>query len=135
MSNSNNLGKEIKRLRKEIADLGAQDSAFHFVVGDANETAEAKLDRMKAEGTVQPGDTCQLITVPWIVRELKGSTYIPEGNPHDPLVDPGLPPPVQATTNWGEERDREQRWKDHVKKIDAAGERFDPDKKKSGGWC
>ena len=50
MSNSNNLGKEIKRLRKEIADLGAQDSAFHFVVGDANENAEAKLDAHEGRG-------------------------------------------------------------------------------------
>ena len=62
---------------------------------------------MRAAGKVQPGDTCQLINVPWVIYELKGSTYIPEGNPHDPLADPGLPPPAQATTNWGEQRDRD----------------------------
>ena len=133
MSNSN-LGKEIKRLRKEIADLGAQGSAFHFIVGDAVETAEGKLERLKAEGKVQPGDTYQIVQVPWVINQLKGSPHIPEGNPHDPLADPGLPPPAQATTNGGEQRDREQRWKEHVKKIDMAGERYDPAKPKDGTW-
>ena len=81
MSNSNNLGKEIKRLRKEIADLGAQDSAFHFVVGDANENAEAKLDGMRAAGKVQPGDTCQLIHVPWVIYAAQGINVHPRRQP------------------------------------------------------
>ena len=132
MSNSNNLGKEIKRLRKEIADLGAQDSAFHFIVGDAAETADAKLERLRAEGKVKPGDTVQSVEVPWIVRELRGSSHIPEGSAKDPFAEPEMPAPQVIGTNWGEQRDREQRWKDHLRKIERDGTRYDPDKPKAG---
>ena len=134
MSNSNNLGKEIKRLRKEIADLGAQDSAFHFIVGDKNENAEAKLERLRAEGQVKPGDTVQSVEVPWIVRELRGSSHIPEGSAKDPFAEPEMPAPQAVDTSWSEKRERDQRWKDHLKQVERDGTRFDPDKPKAGGW-
>lgn len=131
---TSNTHKRLDKIEKEITDLGAKGRKFHFILGDANEPAEAKLERMKAEGTVKKGDEVQLVQVPWIVRELKGSSYIPEGSDHDPYADPGLPPEPQATTNWGEQREREQRWKDHVKKIERDGTRFDPDKPKDDTW-
>ena len=136
MSNSNNIGKELKRLRKELAEVESKDSKFHFVVGDKNENAEAKLERFRAEGKIAVGDTYQLVQVPWIVRELKGSSkYIPEGSSADPLADPGLPLPQSVSSSWGEERDRDKRWADHVRQIERDGQRFDPDKKTDAGWC
>jgi len=131
---TSNIEKRLDKLQRELAELGTKDSKFHFVLGDANETAEAKLERLRAEGKIAVGDTYQLVQVPWIVRELKGSTYIPEGSSADPLADPGLPPPAQVPTDWGEECDRDKRWADHVRQIERDGQRYDPDKPKAGGW-
>ena len=134
MSNSNNLGKEIKRLRKEIADLGAQDSAFHFVVGDANETAEAKLDRMKAEGKIQPGTHTSLSTCRGSSTSSRDQRTSPKAIRTILLLILGYrrqrrPPPTGASN-----ATVTQRWKEHLRKIERDGDRYDPDKKNAGGW-
>ena len=131
---TSNVHKRLDKLRKEIVDLGSKGRAFHFIVGDANEAAEAKLERMKAEGTIATGDEYQLVQIPWAIspRLSSGSSHIPEGSTHDPLVEPELPAPQAIALSWGEEQARQQKWKDHVRKIEAAGERYDPDKPKYG---
>jgi hypothetical protein len=68
---TSNLHKRLDRLQKEINEIGAKGRAFHFIVGDTNESAEAKLERMKAEGIIVPGDEYQLIEVPWAINDLK----------------------------------------------------------------
>ena len=129
---TSNVGKRLDKLHREITDLGAKGRSFHFVVGDKNEPAEAKLERLKAEGKIAAGDECQLIDVPWRISELKGQPHIPEGNATDPLADPGLPIPETVVDASCEARDREQRWKDHIKKIEADGQRYRADKPKDG---
>ena len=133
MSNSNNMGKELKRLRKELDELKAKDRRFHFLVLSKDETEEEKVKQLTAAGKFTPGDEYQVVQVPWKIAELKGSTHIPEGNSADPFAEPKMPPEPQVTS-WGGQRDREQRWKEHVKKIEMAGERYDPDKPKDGTW-
>jgi hypothetical protein len=71
---TSNLHKRLDRLRKEITEIGAKGRTFHFVVGDTNESAEAKLKRMKAEGILVAGDEYQLIQVQWAISCLKGSS-------------------------------------------------------------
>ena len=44
---------------------------------DENEAAEAKLERLKAEGKIASGDEYQLVQVPWVINELKGSATSP----------------------------------------------------------
>jgi hypothetical protein len=68
---TSNLHKRLDRLQKEVNEIGAKRHKFHFVVGDTNESAEAKLERMKAEGKIAPGDEYQLIQVPWAMNDLK----------------------------------------------------------------
>jgi hypothetical protein len=132
VSNSNNLGKELKRLRKELAALGAKDKKFHYIIGDPNEAAEARLERLIADGKIAKGDEYQLIDIAWTPRVLRGASYIPEGTSADPYAEPALPPmPVVNVTKQMEE-EREQRWKEHVKKIEKDGERYDPNKPKYG---
>lgn len=127
-----NVHKRLDKLQKEITEISAKGRAFHYIVGNANESAEAKLERMKSEGKIQAGDEYQMLDVPWVISLLKGSSHIPEGNPADPYAEPSLPPPPQDTTEWGDERERERRWKEHVRKIEASGERYDDDKPKGG---
>jgi hypothetical protein len=128
---TSNAGKRLERLHKELVALGAQSRAFHFIVGDVRESAEAKLERAKAEGRVQAGDEVQLIDVAWAVNELKGQAHIPEGSSKDPFEEPALPPPL-AVSPLALQKEREEKWKDHLRKIEADGTRFDPDKPKSG---
>ena len=130
---TSNVGKRLDKLHKEITELGSKGRAFHFIVGDSNETAEAKLERMKAEGSVATGDEYQLIQTQWAISQLKGADYIPEGNSHDPFEEPPLPQPDVVKTSWGEQREREQKWKDHIKKITEDGQRYG-EKPKDGGW-
>ena len=134
MSNSSNLGKELKRLRKEVDELKNRRKGFHFLVLSEGETEEEKLKQMIDAGKMAVGDEYQVIEVPWSISQLKGSPFIPEGNSADPLADPGLPPPAPQAiaSSWGEKRDREQRWKDHIRKIESDDQRYDPDKPKSG---
>jgi hypothetical protein len=129
-----NMHKRLDKLKREITDLGAKGRLFHYIVGDANENAEAKLERMKADGTITAGDECQLVQVPWVINALKGHPYIPEGSAHDPLKDPGLPPPAPIATSWAEQREREKRWADHVKKIERDGQRYEEPKPKDTSW-
>jgi len=71
VSNSNNLCKEIKRLRKEVAGLGAMGRKFHFLVLGKDETEEEKLRQMIDAGKFAPGDEYQVVQL-WIevgVRE------------------------------------------------------------------
>ena len=68
---TSNLHKRIDRMRKEINEIGAKGHKLHLIVGDTNESAEAKLERMKAEGIIVPGDEYQLIQVPWAINDLK----------------------------------------------------------------
>lgn len=49
---TSNVHKRLDKLKKEITQLGAKRRSFHYIVGDANESAEAKLERLKAEGTI-----------------------------------------------------------------------------------
>lgn len=129
MSNSNNMGKELKRLRKELDELQSKDRRFHFLVLSPGETEEGKLKEMIDAGKIALGDEYQVVEIPWQVHPLKGSTHIPEGSSADPYAEPELPPPPQ-TTKWSEQRDREERWKQHVKKIERDGQRYDGDKPK-----
>ncbi|MGZ8415616.1 MAG: hypothetical protein ACXWVQ_01325 [Methyloceanibacter sp.] len=131
---TSNVHKRLDKLKKEITQLGAKRRSFHYIVGDANESAEAKLGRLKAEGTVQAGDEIQIVQVPWVINALKGNRYISEGSAHDPLEDPGLPPPTPIATSWAEQREREERWKKHERKIEADGERYEGDKTKDTTW-
>ena len=82
--------------------FGAKGRAFHYIVGDAGEAAEAKLERMKAEGKIATGDEIQLLTIPWQIKPLVGTGAIPEGSSVDPFAEPPLSyqPPIVA--NWGE---------------------------------
>jgi hypothetical protein len=128
---TSNAGKRLERLHKELVALGAQSRAFHFIVGDVRESAEAKLERAKAEGRVQAGDEVQLIDVAWAVNELKGQAHIPEGSSKDPFEEPALPPPL-AVSPLALQKEREERWKRHEQKITRDGTRFDPSKSKSG---
>ena len=135
MSNSNNMGKELQRLRKELDELKAKDRRFHFLVLSKGETEEEKLKQLIDAGKIAAGDEYQVIEIPWAISQLKGSTHIPEGSGKDPFAEPPLPPaPQSIATSWGEERDREKRWADHVKKIKRDGQLYDDDKSKAGGW-
>jgi hypothetical protein len=132
---TSNIHKRLDKLRKEIAEIGAKGRAFHFIVGDKNEHPEAKLERLKAEGKIASGDEYQVVQVQWAINPLEGSSHIREGIPRDPYAEPDKPPAQQETAQqaqWKEERDREQRWKDHIKKIEASGQRYDPHKPKYG---
>lgn len=134
MSNSNNFGKEIKRLRKELDELTSKDRRFHFLVLTPGETEEGKLKELIVAGTMDIGDEYQVVHIPWKISPLRGANYIPEGSDEDPLGDPRLRKPELAepifTTSWAEKREREERWKKHEQQIERAGERFDPDKPK-----
>jgi hypothetical protein len=132
VSNSNNISKELKRLRKELAALGAKDKKFHFVIGNPNEAAEARLERLMAEGKITTGDEYQLIDLAWTPRVLRGASYIPEGTSADPYAEPALPPMAVVNVSKLAEEEREERWKKHLKKIEKDGERYDPDKPKYG---
>ena len=130
---TSNVHKRLDKLHREITEIGAKGRAFHFIVGDVNEAAEVKLERMKAEGNIATGDEYQLIEVPSAISQLKGSPYIPEGNATDPLADPGLPQPEAVVSmSWGEQRDRDKRWSAHVKTIEASGERYGKPKPTDG---
>lgn len=132
MSNSNNMGKELKRLREELQDLKAKDRRFHFLALGKNETEEAKVKEIMDAGKFSPGDEYQVVQVPWALNELRRSTHIPEGSAADPFVEPETPRPEPVGTSCGEERDRVQRWKEHIRKIERDGTRYDPDKPKRG---
>jgi hypothetical protein len=130
---TSNTHKRLDKLQKEITDLGAKGRSFQFIVGDAVESAEAKLERMKAEGQIATGDEYQLIQVPWAISALKGSTYIPEGNPDDPYAEPPLPT-EPINNKWAEAREREERWKKHERKTERDGERYEGEKPKDTIW-
>jgi hypothetical protein len=131
---TSNAGKRLERLHKDLAEIGGKARKFHYVVGDANESSEAKLERLRAEGVVKAGDEVQTIDVPWVINQLRGSVAIPEGGGRDPLEDPGLPPPTPIATSWTEQRDREERWKKHVEQIKRDGQLFEGDKPKDKTW-
>ena len=131
---TSNVHKRLDKLKREITELGAKGKAFHFIIGDTNENAEAKLERLKAEGKIASGDECQIVEVQWAISPLRGSSHIPEGNSADPLAEPELQAPQAIAESWGQERDRQQRWKEHVTRIEADGQRYSDDKPKSGGW-
>jgi hypothetical protein len=131
VSNSNNLGKELARLRKELDEIKAKDRRFHFVIVDKTSTEQERIDTLLAAGTMKKGDAYQVIDVPWVISELKGSLEIPEGRATDPYAEPPLPPP--ETTPWKEEREREERWAKHVREIERRGERFGYEKPGTDG--
>ena len=53
---TSNVHKRLDKLKKDITELGAKGRAFHCIIGDATESAEAKLERLKAEGKISAGD-------------------------------------------------------------------------------
>ena len=130
---ASNVHKRLDKLKKEITELGAKGRAFHYIIGDATESAEAKLERLKAEGKIATGDEYQTVEIPWAINQLKGSTHIPEGSSVDPFADPAIESP-QDTKEWEDARGREEKWRNHIKSIEANGERYDPAKPKTGGW-
>ncbi len=86
---------------------------------------------MLAAGTMQKGDEYQVIQLPWSVSPFKGSPHIPKGSSADPYAEPELPPQI-ATSSWGEQRERGEKWARHLKDIEAKGERYEGDKPKGG---
>ena len=138
MSNSNNMGKELKRLRKEADELlsNSKGRRFHFLVLGPGQTEEEQLKEMIDAGKFALGDEYQIVEIPWIMRELKGSAIVPEGNSADPYADPRLSKPEEEPiiSSYAEEREREERWKKHVQQIKRDGQLYDPDKPKDKGW-
>ena len=130
---TSNTGKRLDKLHKEITELGAKSGKFHFVVGDTGESSGAVLERLQAEGVIQPGDQVQLVDVPWKINELKGSTYIPEGSGADPYAEPPLRPDL-IVTDYAAQREREERWKKHERQIERDGQRYEGDKKPDTTW-
>jgi hypothetical protein len=134
VSNSNNLGKELARLRKEFDALQNKDRRFHFLVLTPGESEAEKLKQLIAAGTMDVGDEYQVVQIPWKISPLIGSSHIPESGGADPYAEPELPPEPVFTTSWTEKREREARWADHVKKIERDGERYEGDKPKDTTW-
>ena len=132
-SNSTTRLVPLDKLKKEITELGAKGRAFHYIIGDATESAEAKLEQLKAEGKIATGDEYQTVEIPWAINQLKGSTHIPEGSSVDPFADPAIRVAAGHKV-WEDARGREEKWRNHIKSIEANGERYDPDKPKTGGW-
>jgi hypothetical protein len=126
------MGKELARLRKELDEIKAKDRRFHFVIVDRTMTEQDRIDAMLAAGTMKKGDAYQVVEVPWVISELKGSLHIPEGSSaDDPYAERPLPPP--ETTPWKEEREREERWAKHVRDIEQRGDRFGYEKPSADG--
>jgi len=66
-------------------------------------------------------------------NNLKGSLAIPEASTEpDQFAEPKMPPPDPAVSTWGEQYEREKRWKQHLRAIERNGQRFDPDGPKHG---
>lgn len=125
------MGKELKRLRKELAELTAKDKRFHFLLLSPGETEEEKVKQLMAAGSMAQGDEYQVIQIPWHAKTLIGGDYIPEGNSADPFADPqeGKQPEV-VDPSFKEQREREERWKKHVAQIQRDGDRFGFEKPK-----
>ena len=151
MSNSNNIGKELKRLRKELDALEQKARGFHFLVHHVDDDPEPILQARIASGQYANSDVVEFVAIPWRLRELTGNL------PPDPLADDyenrrdadegyggmnehaergaslsGLAPdpsPFPATGQL-------ERWKKHERAIELDGTRYDPDKPKGndGIW-
>jgi hypothetical protein len=123
---TSNIGKRLDKLHREISEIGAKGGAFHFIIGTPDEDAEAKLERMKAEGTIARGDEYQLVEIPWRIRPLRGQA-LPAGvgeAAEDPFRDPGHAMPSVTDDASAE---REQRWKAHLARIEMDGTRYQGD--------
>ena len=122
-------GPASDRYPSSLAKLGlkARDRRFHFLVLGENETEEAKVKQLTDAGKFTPGDEHQVVRVPWTPKPLRGSKCIPEGSVS--TDEPEMPRPEPAVTSWGE-GDREQRWREHIRKIERDGTRYDPDRSK-----
>ena len=130
MSNSNNMGKELKRLRKELEDLKGKGRRFHFLVLGKDDTEDEKVKQLMDAGKFAPGDEYQVVQVLWNPRQLKGAEDIPMGGAFDPYAEPEMPLAQPVPQPWKEDLARERRWKDHIKQIERDGTRYDPDKPK-----
>lgn len=142
MSNSNNLGKELKRLRKEVEELKNRGRGFHYVVVGKTATAQERIDAMLADGSMREGDEYMVVELPWVISPLKGATHVPEGNSTDPFADPykhgnkgdgdgdGMGASPSGSPLDPPPFDQQERWRQHERRIEADGTRFDPDKPK-----
>ena len=81
VSNSNNMGKELKRLRKEADELLGKAGRFHFLVLTPGETEEEKLKQQIDAGVMAAGDEFQVVHIPWKISPLMGSSHIPGSLP------------------------------------------------------
>ena len=73
MSNSNNMGKKLKRLRKELDELKAKDRRFHFLVVSPGETEEEKLKQLMALAALNRGkwtDTAGVLSPRKVLKTL-----------------------------------------------------------------
>jgi hypothetical protein len=87
---ASNAGKRLDRLEKLLDSIATKNKQHHFVIIQPGETTDQRLAELDAAGIISPGDDIQTVNIPWIVNQLKGQSYIPEGSADDPLADPLL---------------------------------------------
>lgn len=141
---TSNAGKRIEKLTKALDQLATRHKRHVFVLVQEGETQETVVARLEAEGKLRPGDDMQVIDIPWTISPLRGEAHIPEGNEEDPFADPrtkrqredrergesgGMGASVSSQgfdlpPTWAQDAERQRKWKEHERKIEAEGSRY-----------
>jgi hypothetical protein len=138
---ASNAGKRLDRLEKLLDSIATKSRQYHFVIIQPGETFDERLESLFAGGTIHEGDECQPVEIPWTVKPLKGSTYIPEGSLDDPLADPltrkgikledgyevGVGLPATASSPALDPlptHEQQERWRKHEQQIERDGQRY-----------
>jgi hypothetical protein len=83
-----NGGKRLDRLEKALDSYATKNKKHHFIVLHETEDQASAIELAASQGRIKPGDDVQLVPISWKPKQLRGASYIPEGNTDDPLADP-----------------------------------------------
>jgi hypothetical protein len=139
-----NGGKRLDRLEKALDTYATKNKKHHFIVLHETEDQACAIELAASQGRIKPGDDVQLVPISWKPKQLRGASYIPEGNTDDPLADPrsrenksrdgrtdGMGRHSSSPTlDHAPTSEHLARWKAHEAAISRNGTRYEGDKPK-----
>jgi hypothetical protein len=142
-----NGGKRLDRLEKALDTYATKNKRHHFIVLHETEDQASAIEMAASQGRIKPGDDVQLVPISWKPKQLRGASYIPEGNTDDPLADPrsrenksrdGMTSgrsgrghdASSVTLDHAPTSEHLARWKAHEAAISRNGTRYEGDKPK-----